>query len=129
MNTTFSRSSRAGLAVLALAAGAVAYAKNPIADEKIAVAKASVDRAEQSGAPQAAPVEMASARDKLARAEKANLDHDIKPAAMLAEQADIDARVAEAMAQLQRSKNAADQFDASMQALRQESMRNTPPAQ
>jgi hypothetical protein len=33
------------------------------------------------------------------------------------------------MAQLQRSKNAADQFDASMQALRQESMRNTPPAQ
>jgi hypothetical protein len=129
MNETFSRSSRAGLALLALTVGTVAYARNPIADEQIAVAKASVERAEQAGAPQAAPVELASARDKLARAVKANLDHDIKPAAMLAEQADIDARVAEATAQLQRSKNAADQFDASMQALRQESMRATPPAQ
>ncbi len=128
MNKTFSKSGRAGLALLALAVGTAAYAKDPIADEKIAVAKASVDRAEQSGAPQAAPVEMAAARDKLARAEKANLDHDIKPAAMWADQADIDARVAEATAQLQRSKNAADQFDASMQALRQESMRSTPPA-
>jgi hypothetical protein len=47
---------------------------------------------------------------------------------MWAEQADIDARVAEATAQLQRSKSAAAQFDASMQALRQESLRSTPPS-
>ncbi len=51
-----------------------------VADETIAVAKAAVQRAEQSGAPQAAPVELASARDKLARAEKENADHHAKPA-------------------------------------------------
>jgi hypothetical protein len=67
-----------------------------VADEKIVVAKASVQRAEQAGAPQAAPVELAAARDKLARAEKANVAHQLVPATMLAEQAHIDAQVAEA---------------------------------
>jgi hypothetical protein len=75
-----------------------AYARNPVADEKIAVAKASIQRAEQSGAPQAAPVELAAARDKLARAEKANVDRNLKVATALAEQANIDAQVAEATA-------------------------------
>src|ERR1019366_4533255 len=115
------------------AAGVVVFlsacASSPLADEKIAVAKASVKRAEQSGAPQAAPVELATARDKLARAEKANADHKVKPAALWAEQADIDAQVAEAIAQQQRSTKAATEFDVSMQALRQESMRTSPPAQ
>jgi len=73
-----------------------AYAGSSVADENIAVAKAAVERAEQSGAPQSAPVELASARDKLARAEKANADHQRKPAIALADQANIDAQVAEA---------------------------------
>jgi len=106
-----------------------ACASNPAADEKIAVAKASVQRAEQSGAPQAAPVELAAARDKLAQAEKQNADHNGAPALSLAEQADVDAQVAEATAQQQKSHKAAVEFDASLQALRQESQRSTPPAQ
>src|SRR5450631_482017 len=125
----YSRVSKAMLAGATVALGLSAYAGNPVADEKIAVAKASVERAEQSGAPQAAPVELATARDKLARAEKANAAHEVKPAALLAEQADIDARVAEATAQQQRAKKAAIEFDMSMQALRQESLRSSPPAQ
>jgi hypothetical protein len=129
MDNTFSRLSKAAAALAAICVVTAAYASNPVADEKIAVAKASVERAEQSGAPQAAPVELATARDKLARAEKANADHNVKPAALLAEQADIDAQVAEAIAQRQRSKKAATEFDVSMQALRQESMRTSPPAQ
>ena len=44
---------------------------------------------------------------------------------MLAEQANVDARLAEATATQQRSHKAAMEFDASMQALRTESMRNT----
>jgi hypothetical protein len=64
----------------------------------------------------------------LARAEKANADHDAKPAALLADQADLDARVAEAVAQQQRSHKAAMEFDVSMQALRQESLRSSPPS-
>jgi Domain of unknown function (DUF4398) len=106
-----------------------AYASNPAADEAIAVAKAAVERAEQSGAPQAAPVELASARDKLARAVKSNADHDRKPAIALATQATIDAQVAEAMAQKERAAKAAAEFDASMATLRQESNRNSTTAQ
>lgn len=106
-----------------------AHAANPIADEKIAVAQASLQRAEQSGAPQSAPVELATARDKLARAQKANEDRNPKMATALAEQANIDAQVAEATAVQQRSHAAAVEFDASMQALRAEAMRGTSPAQ
>jgi hypothetical protein len=105
-----------------------ACASSPVADEKIAVAKASIQRAEQSGAPQSAPVELAMAREKLARAEKANADHDLNPAANLAAQANIDAQVAEATAQQQRAHQAALEFDASMQALRQEATRSSQPA-
>jgi len=119
------RKSVASLAAAALCLSACA--SSPVADEKIAVAKASIQRAEQSGAPQAAPVELATARDKIARAETANTKHDTKPAAMLAEQANLDAQVAEAAAQQQLSHKAALEFDASMQALRQESTRSLPP--
>src|SRR5580704_6717127 len=86
----------------ALAGAAIwlsACATNPVADEKIAVAKVSLQRAEQAGAPQAAPLELSAARDKLSRAEKANTDHNLKPATELAEEANIDAQVAEATAQ------------------------------
>jgi hypothetical protein len=115
-----------------VAAGAIVVAacvSNPLADEKIAVAKASVQRAESSGAPEYAPVELAGARDKLARAEKANADRDLQPAVMLAEQANADAQLAEATAQQNRSHKAAAEFDAGMQTLRQESMRSSPPTQ
>lgn len=102
-----------------------AFAGSPVADETIAVAKAAVLRAEQSGAPQSAPVELASARDKLARAEKANAARHRKPAIDLADQATVDAQVAEAMAQQERAAKAANEFDASMATLRQESNRNS----
>jgi hypothetical protein len=120
---------RTAIACAALSVSAAALAANPIPNEKIAVAKASVQRAEQSGAPELAPVEMAAAREKLTRAEKALTDHEPKPATMLAEQADIDAQVAEATAQQARSHKAATEFDASMQALRGEAIRATQPAQ
>jgi hypothetical protein len=106
-----------------------ACASNPAADEKIAVAKASVQRAEGSGAPEFAPVELATARDKLARAEKANSARDIQPASNLADQANVDAQLAEATAQEHRSRKAAEEFDVSLQTLRQESMHSTPATQ
>ncbi len=114
-------------AIVAALAGCAS--SNPLADEKIAVAKASVQRAEGSGAPELAPVELAAARDKLARAEQANSARDLLPATQLAEQANVDAELAEATAQQQRSHKAAMEFDTSMETLRQESMRSSPPAQ
>jgi hypothetical protein len=113
----------------ALALTVAGCASTPIPNEKIAVAKSSVARAEQSGAPEYAPVEMAAARDKLARAEKAAANKDGQPATQLAEQANADAQLAEATAQEHKSHKAAVEFDASMQALRQESQRSTQPTQ
>jgi Domain of unknown function (DUF4398) len=113
----------------AIALSVAGCATTPIPNEKIAVAKSSVQRAEQSGAPELAPVEMAAARDKLARAEKAAADHKAEPATQLAEQANADAQLAEATAQQQRSHKAAAEFDANLQALRQESLRSTQPNQ
>lgn len=120
-----------GLAICAATIGALAAcaSSNPVADEKIAVAKASVQQAERSGAPELAPVELAAARDKLARAEQANAARDLQPATRLAEQANVDAELAAATAQQERSHKAALEFDASMQALREESMRSSPSAQ
>jgi len=127
--TRYTSASKAAIALAAVAAAVAACASNPVPDETIAVAKVAVQRAEQSGAPQAAPVELASARDKLARAEKANADHQPNPSIELANQATVDAQVAEAMAQKQRADKAAMEFDASMLALRQESNRNSTQAQ
>jgi hypothetical protein len=100
-----------------------------IPSEKIAVARAGVQRAEQSGAPELAPVQMAAARDKLASAERAQAHRDNQPAADLADQANVDALYAEASAQQQKSLKAEADFDASMQALRHETLRNSPPSQ
>ena len=116
-------------ACAAVAAGLAACVTTPIPNEKIAVAKASMQRAEQAGAPELAPVEMAAARDKLARAEKAAANRDAQPATQLAEQANVDAELAEATARQQRSHKAAMEFDASMQTLRSESSRSSQPSQ
>jgi hypothetical protein len=129
MSTTLSTLMKGLTALAASAVVLGACASAPPPNEKIAVAKASVQRAEGSGAPEFAPVELASARDKLARAEKDNADRNFPPATMLAEQANADAELAEATAQQQRSHKAAAEFDAGMQTLRQESMRSSPPTQ
>jgi hypothetical protein len=113
-------------ALLVLAA---ACATTPIPNEKIAVAKAAVQHAEQAGAPEFAPVQLAAARDKLARAEAAAAKHDAETATQLAEQANADAQLAEATAQQQRSQKAAAESSASMQALRNETQHSSQPTQ
>src|ERR1700722_5108074 len=129
MLVRFSRLHRGAIVCAAVTLGLAACASTPIPNEKIAVAKDSVKRAEQSGAPELAPVEMAAARDKLARAEKPPASRDLQPATQLAEQANVDAQLAEATAQQQRSRKAAMEFDASMQTLRSESSRSSQPSQ
>jgi DNA repair ATPase RecN len=105
-----------------------ACATSPIPNEKIAVARASVQHAEQSGAQEFAPVELSTARDKLQRAEKAASDHDAEPATMLAEQANVDAELAEATAQEHRSQKAESELQASLQALREQANQASPTA-
>jgi hypothetical protein len=120
------RINRAGVAAFVVAAMATfaGCASTPPPNDKIAVAQASLSRAEQNGAPEYAPVQLSTARDKLARAQAAQADHKYGPASELAEQANIDAQLAEATADEQKSEKAGAQFDASMQALRRTSLQN-----
>jgi hypothetical protein len=129
MDKTTSTITRIAFALAATTFCLAAGAANHPGEDKIAVAKAAIEHAEQAGGPESAPVEMASARDKLARAEKANAKHDFKPAAALADQANIDAQVAEATASQARSSKAAVEFDAGLQTLRQETNRASQPTQ
>lgn len=110
-----------------MAAVGAGCASTPMPNEKLAVAKASVERAERAGAPTLAPVEMAAAQDKLATAEKLAADGKSEPATRVAEQADVDAQLAQATAEQKRSRKAAVEFDASMAALRQEAQRSSSP--
>ncbi|MFO1469330.1 MAG: DUF4398 domain-containing protein [Steroidobacteraceae bacterium] len=108
-----------GLLVAAIAG----CASGPPPEESLAVARRSVERAEQAGATQAAPTELSEARNKLTAAEKAAATRDDKVALRLAQQADADGRVAEAAATAHRSHEAATQLDSSLQALREEAAR------
>lgn len=111
----------------AIALTVAACASGPIPNEKIALARQSVQRAEQAGATELAPVELTTARDKLQGAEKAAADHDARRADHLAEQANVDAQLAEATAQEHRSHKAEMELEASLQALRQEASQSEPP--
>lgn len=117
------------LIALGCVAGMAGCASSPVPLEKIAVAKASVQRAEESGATQTAPVPLSTAREKLVLAQRAAASSDGLKAGQYADQANVDAQLAEAMAGQVKSHKAATDFDASMQALRQESMRPAQDAQ
>src|ERR1700689_2037333 len=106
-----------------------ACASGPAPLAQIAVAKASVQRAEQAGATELAPVELSTARDKVQRAEKGAQNHQGQVAPRLADQANVDAELAEATAREHKSHQAEMELQASLQALRQESSRDPgPPA-
>jgi hypothetical protein len=104
-----------------------ACVSGPVPLEQLAVAKASVQRAEQAGATELAPVELSTARDKLQRAEQAAQNHQGQVATRLADQANVDAQLAEATAREHKSHQAEMELQASLQALRQESSHEPAP--
>jgi Domain of unknown function (DUF4398) len=121
----FSKLGKGAIFCTAIALCVTGCASTPIPNEQIAVAKSSVQRAEQSGAPELAPVEMSAARQELASAEKAAADREALTATQWAEKADVDAQLAEATAQQHRAHKAAEDFDASMAVLQQETQRSS----
>jgi hypothetical protein len=106
-----------------IAFGIVACASAPMPIDKLAVAKSSVERAEQAQAAQFAQVELNSARNKLAAAQAAADDRDGAVAARLADQADVDAQLAEATARAKQQEQLVAEMDKSLQDLRNESLR------
>jgi septal ring factor EnvC (AmiA/AmiB activator) len=117
-----------------IAFGIVACASAPMPVDKLAVAKSSLQRAEQAQAGQFAQVELNAARTKLAAAQAAAEDRDGEVAARLADQADVDAQLAESTARAKQQEQLVAEMDKSLRDLRNETLRRdgagvtTPPS-
>lgn len=110
---------KAGIAI----SGAVflaACAGVPPPLEQMATSKAAVNTAVSTGASEFAPAQLKSATEKMTRAEKAMSDENYEAAKQQAEQAQIDAQLATAMARSAKAKKAADALQEDSRILRQE---------
>ena len=111
-----------------VAFGIVACAATPMPVDKLALAKSSVDRAEQAQAAQFAQVELSAARNKLAAAQAAADKKDAETAARMADQAEVDAQLAEFTARAKQQEQLVNEMDASLRDLREETLREKPGA-
>ena len=103
--------------------GIVACASAPMPVEKLAVAKSSIERAEQAQAGQFAQIELQSARNKYAAAQAAADKSNAEIAARMADQADIDAQLAESTARAKQQEQLVNEMEASLRDLRDETLR------
>jgi hypothetical protein len=106
------------LAAAAVAAGCSSM-KTP-ATASVAVSTAAVDNAAGAGGAEFAPIEMNSARNKMALANKAMAAKDYKRADDLATQAQVDAKLAQGKADSAKAKTAADALQDDIRVLREE---------
>ena len=106
--------------VMAAAFALAACASTPAPEAQLAVSTAAVASAGVAGGAEAAPLEMRSARDKLARANAAMGDKDYVAARSLAEEAEVDAQLAGAKARAVQSTKAAAEVQDASRALREE---------
>jgi hypothetical protein len=90
----------------------------------VAVSKAAVDNAAGAGGAEFAPAEMNSAREKLALANKAMVAKDYKLARDLSNQAQVDAKLAQSIANSAKARAAADAVQDNIRVLREELDRN-----
>jgi hypothetical protein len=109
--------------VLLLTAGLGACASIPPPESQMGKADLALRKAEQADAAHFAPLEMRTARTKLEAARVAMRDEDNLEARRLAEQAKLDALLAEATAQAAQRQEATDTIRADIDALRAEAER------
>ena len=100
-------------------------ASTPVSVEKMAVAESAVQRANTSSTSENAATELQIAVAKLASARQAVNNKDYDRARQLAEQAEVDAQVAELHAQSTRSRKAAQESQDAARVLREEINRKT----
>ena len=112
------------LGVSALMAAGCSSMKTP-ATASVAVSNAAVDNAVGAGGAEFAPVEMSSARNKIALANKAMAAKDYKLANDLAAQAQADAKLAQGKADSAKAKTAADALQDDIRVLREELARTS----
>ena len=102
-----------------------ACASTPAPTEQMAVSGAAVTRAAGAGGTEMAPAEMQTAREKLDRAKLAMSKEDYDTARNLAEEAQVDAQLAEAKARSGKARKAADELQEGIRVLREELNRKT----
>lgn len=122
-NALSRRHRRLGAAVLAMSAafflgGCATKGVAPVAE--MATARSSITQAEAAGAGSLAPVELLAARDKLVRAQAAVATEQFSQARRLAEEASVDAELAERKARAERSRKAATELQRSNAVLQKE---------
>ena len=105
------------LSALMLFAGC--SAKNPPV-EKISNAQSAISRASDNNAEVYSPLELKIAKEKLDRAQELSKEKKYEDAAMLAEEAKIDARLAEEKSRTKESKKIANEILDSINALKAE---------
>jgi len=124
------RSARSPWAVLACALGLglalSACATAPVPTTQMAVAEASVQKANSTSTRQYAGVELQRAVDKLAQAQHALVNKDYDGARRFAEQADVDAQVADLHAHAVRALKAAQDSRDASKVLSDEIQRSAP---
>jgi len=100
-------------------------ASTPAPTEQMAVSRAAVGNANSAGGNEFAPLQLKSAMEKMDAAERAMAKKDYVLARQLAEQAQVDAQLAGAMARSAKAKKAADALQEDSRVLRQEIERKT----
>ncbi len=108
------------IAVTALFGGLAGCATTPVSIEQMAVAESAVQRASTSSTSENAAGELQIAVAKLTSARQAVANKDFERARQLAEEAEIDAQVAELHAQSTRSRKAAQESQEAARVLREE---------
>lgn len=108
-----------GGAALAVAAIAAGCASAPIPEAQLALGRGAINEAMTAGATESAPLELQQARDKMARADAAVGAKNYEQAARLAEEAEVDARLAAAKARTAQAKLAALEIQKSLRTLRE----------
>lgn len=115
---------RIGLAMAAsLLMAGCASTQAPV--EQMALSRSAVSNAMSAGGNEYAPIQFKSANDKLDAAEKAMTNKNYDLAKQLAEQAEVDAKVAASMARSAKAQKAADALQEDIRVLRHEIERKT----
>ena len=122
MNTKASikQLARVGGAAAVLALAACSSTQKAPAAADVAVSRNAVENAVQAGAPELAPAELSTARDKMVRANAALAAKDYKLARQLAIEAQADAKLAQSKANSAKATAASDALNEDLRVLRQE---------
>jgi hypothetical protein len=103
----------------------VGCASAPIPTEQFAVSKTAIDSATTAGATEYAPLEIKTARDKLDAAQRAVDEKEYRKSAALAEEAQVDAKLAETKALSAKAKKSVAETQDNLRTLLEEVNRNT----